>query len=150
VFVGDGPLRTLLESKGVGWNVPLLFLGFRNQTELPEAYAIADVMVLPSEGSETWGLVVNESLACGTPVVVSDAAGCASDLVIEGQTGAVYPVGDTLALADALQRVLAAPPPRDAIRKLIEAYSVSAAAQGVLEAVNWVAAKKPFRQASLK
>jgi glycosyltransferase involved in cell wall biosynthesis len=150
VFAGDGPLRALLESRGHEWNVPLTFLGFRNQTELPEAYAIADVMILPSDGSETWGLVVNEALACGTPVVVSAAVGCAPDLVVEGQTGATYPMGDTLALADALQSVLAKPPSRAAIRAKIETYSVTAAARGVLDAVYWVAEKMPSRRADVK
>ena len=133
VFVGDGPLRVFLETFGRDSNVPLTFLGFRNQTELPEAYVIADVLLLPSE-SETWGLVVNEALACGTPVVVSDAAGCAPDLVIEGQTGSIFPKGDTAALADALHGVLTKPPPREAISRRIADYSVAAAARGVLEA----------------
>lgn len=137
VFAGDGPLRTLLEAKGGESNVPLTFLGFRNQTELPEDYAMADALVLPSE-SETWGLVVNEALACGTPVVVSDAVGCAPDLVIEGQTGAVYPVGDTLTLADALQRVLNTPPDQRSIKAMADAYSVDAAARGVLDAMDWL------------
>ena len=150
VFAGDGPLRTLLEGKGHEWNVPLTFLGFRNQTELPEAYALADVMVLPSDGSETWGLVVNEALACGTPVVVSDAVGCAPDLVVEGQTGAAYPVGNTLALADALQSTLADQPTRAAIREKIEAYSVPAAAQGVLDAVTSLSEKMTSRRVAMK
>ncbi len=149
VIAGDGPLRTLLEAKGREWNVPLSFLGFRNQTELPEAYSIADVMVLPSEGSETWGLVVNEALACGTLVVVSDAVGCAPDLVIERQTGLVYPVGDTLALADALQNVLAEPARGEEIPKIVDMYSVFAAAQGVMDAVAGVTKDRTGRGNSL-
>lgn len=143
VFAGDGPLHGMLEARGNERGVPLVFLGFRNQTELPEAYATADVLALPSEGSETWGLVVNEALACGTPVVVSDAVGCAPDLVVERETGAVYPVGDTQALADALRRVLAAPPRCEALQKKIDAYSVPAAAGGVLEALSRLARNVP-------
>jgi glycosyltransferase involved in cell wall biosynthesis len=139
VFAGDGSLRDSLEEQGNEWNVPLVFLGFRNQTALPEAYVLADVMVLPSE-SETWGLVVNEALACGTPVVVSDAVGCAPDLVREGETGAVYPVGDIPALADALQQVLSNPPDQRSIQAVADTYSVTAAAQGVLDAMGWLAA----------
>lgn len=150
VFAGDGPLRSILAAQANSTGVPLIFLGFRNQTELPEAYATADVMVLPSEGSETWGLVVNEALACGTPVVVSDAVGCAPDLPIEGETGAVYPMRDTQALADALRRVLAAPPPREAIRRKIDAYSVPAAARGVLEAVAQLSKNVPQIHTSLR
>lgn len=137
VFAGDGPLRSALEARGHETEVPLVFLGFRNQTELPEAYAMADLMVLPS-GTETWGLVVNEALACGTPVVVSDAVGCAPDLVVEGQTGAIYPVGDTWTLAGVLHRVLSAPPDRQSIEAMVGAYSVTAAARGVRDAMDWL------------
>ncbi len=145
VLAGDGPLRQQMEAKANMWGVPLVILGFRNQSELPEIYVAADVMVLTS-GSETWGLVVNEALACGTPVVVSDAVGCTPDLVIEGKTGLVYPLGDTMALADALQRVLTRPPPPVALHDRICAYSVPAAARGILDAVKGVARKKATRR----
>ena len=78
VWAGDGPDRPLLEHFGKSLDVPMIFLGFCNQSELPAVYMAADVLVLPSEGSETWGLVVNAAMACGTPCVVSDACGCAS------------------------------------------------------------------------
>jgi len=137
VIVGDGPLRGALEEEARTLHVPVAFLGFRNQTELPNFYAMSDVLVLPSE-SETWGLVVNESLACDTPVVVSDAVGCVPDLVLESQTGATYPAGNIPELANALQRVLASPPSCDSMKAVSDAYSVSAAARGVLEASNWL------------
>lgn len=133
VFVGDGPLRCKLENQGRERNVPLIFQGFRNQTELPESYVAADVLVLPS-GSETWGLVVNEALASGTPVVVSDAVGCAPDLVTEGETGAVYPVGDIAMLADALKRTLVIKRQSPQIFRKADNYSIHKAAQGILDA----------------
>lgn len=148
VLAGDGPLRQQMEANANMWDVPVVSLGFRNQSELPVIYVAADVMALTS-GSETWGLVVNEALACGTPVVVSDAVGCTPDLVIEGKTGLVYPLGDTMALADALQRVLAGPPPPAALRGRIDAYSVPAAARGILDAVEGVARKKATRRGVL-
>lgn len=137
VLVGDGPLRNLLQVKSNEFDVPTRFIGFQNQTQLPESYVCADLIVLPSS-SETWGLVVNESLACGTPVVVSDAVGCAPDLVYEGKTGAVFPVGNTLALAEALKRVLEAPPEKRAIKAIADLYSVNAAAKGVCDAAKWL------------
>lgn len=137
VFAGDGPLRGALEESARTLNVPVAFMGFRNQTELPEVYAMSDLLVLPSE-SETWGLVVNEALACGTPVVVSDAVGCAPDLVTEGQTGATYPVGSISGLANALQRVLETPPPLECMKAVSVAYSVAAAASGVIAAAEWL------------
>src|SRR2546430_3298455 len=81
------------------------FLGFRNQSELPSFYDLCDVFVLPST-SEPWGLVVNEAMAAGRPVVVSDQVGCARDLVQNGLNGFIFPVGDVEALAHALTRVL--------------------------------------------
>ena len=56
------------------------FAGFLNQTEVSRAYVAADVLVLPSDYSETWGLVVNEAMASGLPCIVSDHCGCAEDL----------------------------------------------------------------------
>jgi glycosyltransferase involved in cell wall biosynthesis len=56
------------------------FAGFLNQTEISKAYVAADVLVLPSDYSETWGLVVNEAMASGLTCIISDRCGCARDL----------------------------------------------------------------------
>ena len=66
-----------------------------------------DVLVLPSDSRETWGLVVNEAMAAGLPVVVSDAAGCSPDLVHAGQNGFTYPCGDVGSLTDRLEQLVA-------------------------------------------
>jgi glycosyltransferase involved in cell wall biosynthesis len=78
--------------------------GFLNQSELPAAYVAADVLVLPSE-SETWGLAVNEAMACGLPAIVSDVVGCAPDLIEEGRTGFTFALGDTAQLAQRLKKL---------------------------------------------
>src|SRR5260370_33469534 len=85
--------------------VALHQLGFCNQTAMPVAYAAADLLVLPSEGDETWGLVANEALACGRPVVLSDAVGSAPDLVGAGTSGRLFLAGCTGALAAAIRAV---------------------------------------------
>ena len=73
---------------------------------MPGAYAVADALALPS-ATETWGLVVNEAMACGLPVAASDTVGCVPDLVDEGVTGTSYPAGGGVgALAGALERLL--------------------------------------------
>jgi glycosyltransferase involved in cell wall biosynthesis len=74
------------------------FTGFLNQTEVSQAYVAADCLILPSDYSETWGLVVNEAMASGLPCIISDRSGCAPDLGNAGRN-AVFPFGNTSDLA---------------------------------------------------
>jgi len=107
LFIGDGDQRTAIEQRAIeqGTRSAVTIAGFVNQQELPDWYAAADALVLPSDARETWGLVVNEAMAAGLPVVVSDAAGCSVDLVRDGENGFTYPCGDVAALADRLALV---------------------------------------------
>ena len=75
---------------------------FQNQTKLPKFYAEADIFVLPSGYGETWGLVVNEAMLYGKPVIVSDLVGCGDDLVTD-KNGFRVPFGDINALSHAIQ-----------------------------------------------
>jgi glycosyltransferase involved in cell wall biosynthesis len=84
------------------------FAGFRNQSELPRFFQLADVFVLPSR-HEPWGLIVNEVMAAGCPAIVSTDVGCHADLITDGIEGCVFPVGNIAALADALHRVFSTP-----------------------------------------
>ncbi|MEM2591482.1 MAG: glycosyltransferase family 4 protein [Thermofilaceae archaeon] len=119
VFAGEGPLRTALETeaKSLGIADRVRFLGFVNQSQLPAVYRAADLMVLSSE-YETFGVVVNEAMLCGCPVVVSDQVGARYDLVQVGQTGFIYPCGDVDALAAILREVL---PDRERLKQMGEA-----------------------------
>ncbi|HUA32241.1 MAG TPA: glycosyltransferase family 4 protein [Candidatus Binataceae bacterium] len=106
LFVGDGEERAALETRAAelpGESVRLL--GFRNQTELPALFDLADLFVLPSE-REPWGLVLNEAMNAACPLVVSDHVGAAPDLVANGVNGFVYPCGDIAALADRISKVI--------------------------------------------
>jgi len=107
IFAGDGPLRTTLEqrSRDLGVADRVRFLGFVNQMGLPAVYVASDLLVLPSD-YEPFGLVVNEAMLCGRPVIVSDRIGARYDLVREGETGSVFPCGDVEALADTLRSLL--------------------------------------------
>jgi len=100
LFAGDGPLRPGLEALAASLGVRAHFAGFMNQKRMPDAYAVADVLILPSDAGETWGLVVNEAMASGLPAIVSDRVGCSSDLVIPDDTGYIYSFGDLEALRD--------------------------------------------------
>ncbi len=136
-FAGSGELQGALAETAAAAGVPVRFHGFVNQSELPGIYTSADVIVLPSDGRETWGLVVNEAMACGVPAIVSDAVGCGPDLVEPGVTGEIFPLGDVPALADALEAVLSFKRDRTraALAGRMQTYSPERAAQGIAGAV---------------
>jgi len=119
VYAGDGPLKNDIEAEAKALNIAerVRFLGFVNQSGLPQVYCASDLLVLPSE-YEPFGVVVNEMMLCGRGVVVSDRVGAKFDLIREGETGFVYPCGDVDALANLLRRTLS---DREALRKYGEA-----------------------------
>jgi glycosyltransferase involved in cell wall biosynthesis len=135
LVAGAGPLQGSMASLSKELGIRTVFLGFCNQSAMPEAYAASDMLVLPSDGRETWGLVANEALACGVPLVVSEACGCAPDLVADRAVGRTFPVGNISVLADALQSLIENPPPKTNIVARAERYSVAAAAGGIQRAV---------------
>ena len=136
-FVGDGSERAAIERRARERAVRVRLLGFRNQSQLASLYAAADLLVLSSD-SETWGLVVNEAMACGLPAVVSDAVGCASAMIDERLTGFSYPCGDVSALAERLERgaaLRADPASQAAFAERSLAHSPARAAEATLAAV---------------
>ncbi|MEM7306329.1 MAG: glycosyltransferase family 4 protein [Planctomycetota bacterium] len=146
LFVGEGPQRVVLERRvrELGWG-SVRFLGFRNQTELPALYDLCDAFVLPS-AFETWGLVLNEAMNAGRPVIASDAVGAVPDLVLSGETGYVFPSGDAEALSQSLRRVLDDPEHArrlgEGARRAVEAYGLDAAHRGLLRALDFVCARE--------
>lgn len=147
VFAGDGPLRTDLERrvKELGLGERIRFLGFVNQTKLPEVYAASDMLVLPSE-YEAWGLVVNEAMVCGIPAVVSDRVGANLDLITPGVTGDVFPMGNVEALAEILLRYMSYPERTRAMgqsaRSRMENWSYREHFAGIVGAIERVASRK--------
>lgn len=139
LFVGDGESRKSLEDYTARRDVSnVRFTGFVNQSMLPMYYGLADVVVLPSR-AETWGLVVNEAMACDCAVVVSDVCGCTPDLVHEGENGYIFPAGDVEALSEIL-RQLANDPERiqamkRASKEIITDWSPDICAARIAEAV---------------
>jgi glycosyltransferase involved in cell wall biosynthesis len=113
VIAGEGSLRRELknEARRLGIHERTRFSGYVRAEEAPVYYALADLLVLPSvtmpTGKETWGLVVNEAMNQGVPVVATDAVGAAAGgLVQSGVTGFVVPERDSEALAQAMKRIL--------------------------------------------
>jgi glycosyltransferase involved in cell wall biosynthesis len=139
LIAGDGPLRPAMERRAEELGLSdVHFAGFLNQSDLPHAYAAADVFVLPSKLHETWGLVVNEAMNFSLPVVVSDKVGCGADLVRSGANGFVVAHGEVSDLADAIARLVDDPELRARFgatsRKLIARYSIEACADGIVAA----------------
>ena len=137
LFLGNGELREELERFAAEAGVRAHFAGFVNQSELPKHYAAGDVLVLPSL-SEPRGLVVNEAMACGLPVIASDRVGAIGDLVQHGENAFVFPAGDANALAAALDRITD-PALRARMaarsRELIAPWDYAHGVEGVLEAL---------------
>ncbi|ARK11362.1 glycosyltransferase family 4 protein [Fibrella sp. ES10-3-2-2] len=108
VLVGDGHLRAELTQYIHEQALQSVYLtGFINQAEIGAYYAAADLYVMCSTEEETWGLSTNEAMNFRLPLVLSDAIGCAADLVREGINGYSYPCGDIEQLTDRLSRILA-------------------------------------------
>lgn len=141
LMVGDGALRPPCERIARDRGLPVTFTGFLNQSQIAQAYAASDCLVLPSDYGETWGLVVNEAMACGLPAIVSDRVGCHLDLVAPGRTGEVFCFGDRRALAQRLGSFAASPEEvtrmGGAARELVGKYSVASAVEGTVEAVEY-------------
>jgi glycosyltransferase involved in cell wall biosynthesis len=141
VVAGAGQLENELKKAAEREGVRASFLGFVNQSRMPAIYASADVLVLPSS-QETWGLVVNEAMACGVPAVVSKVVGCAPDLVEDGSTGAIFDEGNIEGCAAAIDKVLSLNV-GDLRRRLAERmviYSPAGAAEGIVRAARALAA----------
>lgn len=107
IIAGDGVLEKTL--KKVYGELPyIIFIPFQNQSKMPALYMMADVFVLPSQGPcETWGLAVNEAMASSKTVLVSDACGCAPDLVRDGINGYIFKSNDENDLLLKIQMLLA-------------------------------------------
>jgi glycosyltransferase involved in cell wall biosynthesis len=139
VVLGDGPERTALErlARETGVAESVHFMGFRQYPELPAFYALARAFILPSL-TEPWGLVVNEAMACGIPVLASETAGCARDLVVPGETGWRFAPRDTQALAARLCRLAEEPALSqrmgDAARRFIADWGPERFASGLEQA----------------
>jgi glycosyltransferase involved in cell wall biosynthesis len=107
LLVGNGvdedQLKSLTGNSASAGNIH--FLDFKNQSYMPVLYQAADLFCLPSK-SETWGLSVNEAMACGKAILASDTVGCAVDLVKNAQNGAIFKAGDVNDLAEKLQQLI--------------------------------------------
>jgi glycosyltransferase involved in cell wall biosynthesis len=151
LFAGSGMERESLEQKvrETGWS-SVKFLGFQNQTELPRIFDLCDLFVMPSH-AEPWGLVVNEVMNAGKPVIASTAVGCARDLIAEGENGWSFPAGDVNELQRVLRMAFARPEMLPAMgqRSLerISRWGFAEDIEGLLLAANTLARAKALGKA---
>lgn len=134
----EGPLRARVRESS---SAPVHFAGFRPQTELPRFYDLADLVVVPSR-FESWGLVVNEAMACSAPVLASTAVGAAPDLIAEGRTGWTFKAGSTPELSRRLRELVFEPKRQSALKQVgaaarerVESWDFEADANGLFHAL---------------
>jgi glycosyltransferase involved in cell wall biosynthesis len=106
VLVGDGELRETIEDRieKAGLRNYVHLPGYLPYSQLPPHYAMADIFVHTAV-REQWGVSVNEAMVCGVPVVTSSSVGAARDLIRDGESGFVFPVGDPDALARKIEKL---------------------------------------------
>lgn len=138
VFAGDGISREELTRRAKEIRPgTVCFRGFAQREELAGLYALAETLVLPTQ-SDPWGLVVNEAMACGLPIIVSDVAGCSADLVEDGWNGYIVPPRNSEKLSVAINSLLRQPEIRQRMSahslERIRKYSPEACADGLAAA----------------
>ena len=129
VIIGDGPLRPMLEAhrRRLGLDMNVHMPGFIQYESLPTYYGLATALVMPSI-TDQWGLVVNEAMASGLPVLVSTGSGAAQDLVDQGKNGYTFDPLSTEQLAQQMIALSSAPAAQieemgASSRAIIEAYT---------------------------
>jgi 1,2-diacylglycerol 3-alpha-glucosyltransferase len=106
VFAGNGPSKGELECQAQQVSPGMVcFPGFLHREDIAGLYALADALILPTH-TDPWGLVVNEAMACGLPIIVTNVAGCSADLVEDGWNGFVVPPNDSEELRAAMESLL--------------------------------------------
>jgi len=140
LFVGDGIEQSELEARAAAIHPGAVrFAGFAHREQLAVYYALADALVFPTH-TDPWGLVVNEAMACGIPIVATDAGGCVADLVQDGWNGYVVPKRNPEKLAEALAKVSTVPELNAVMgsrsTQRIEQNSLEACAGGFVAALN--------------
>lgn len=140
VFVGGGSCRQALEREAAAVSPGMIrFTGFIQRDDLANYYALAEALVLPTH-SDPWGLVVNEAMACGLPIIVSEIAGCARDLVKPMWNGFHVPAGDPLSLNAAMADLAMRPDLRETMgsnsKQHISRFTPEIWAESVATAIN--------------
>jgi len=126
IFVGSGQLdHELRATTKDAQNIHLV--GFKNQSEMPIWYRVADMLCLPSKGpGETWGLAVNEAMACGCSAIVSDRVGCGEDLILATEFGTIVPFDQPSTWGRSMADLIESSAPKARIVEHIQHFRVDA------------------------
>ncbi len=145
VLAGAGPERPRLEALGAELGVRLVLAPHLPWERIAERYVIADVFALLSR-HEPWGVAVNEAAAAGLPLVLSDRVGAAFDLLEDGRNGALVPVDDPHAAADALEGLVADREGRRAAgavsRELVRSWGYEPSIENLVAVIRRVAGRQ--------
>lgn len=139
VLAGSGEMQSELDAM-IARTGPagVVMPGFINQQDMPKLLGACDIFVLPSE-NEPWGLIVNEAMCAGLPVVVSSEVGCVADLVRQGENGFSFALGDIDALTGALRSIISDTRLRAAMSRrsveIIEGWNYHCCLDGLRQAV---------------
>lgn len=141
-IAGDGSLRARVEAIAAKPDCHITYLGRLSGDDVLRSYLAADLLVLPSL-FEPWGLVINEAMACGLPVIVSDRVGCVDDLVRPGETGLIVGAGREIDLASAIRQLARDEPARrhmgQAAERLISNWTLGNEARNIVSAWHEIA-----------
>ncbi len=155
VLLGDGPLRSALEAKRDALDLRdcVVMPGFKQVADLPAYYALARAFVHPST-IEPWGLVVNEAMACGLPVLVSNKCGCAPELVRDGVNGFIFDPLDVEGMARNMARVSASDFPQAAFgeksEEIVAEWCPERFARGLSQAIEAALNLPPVSSSSVE
>ena len=138
VLAGSGPMESTLRREGARRGLKVVFAGFCQREELAQYYRTSDVFILPSE-SEPWGLVVNEAMEFGLPVILSNQVGSVPALLHEGMNGLSFPAGDPGALAQCIERLAGTEELRksmgEASAQIVKSQSIDSWCEAVVRAI---------------
>lgn len=144
LVIGNGELMGEAQAYSAQHKLNVRFTGFLNQSQLPAAYSLSHCLILASDYDETWGLVVNEAMACGLPAIVSQRSGCHLDLVKDGTSGYTFKFGNIEELALKMQQIKSLSTQdynnlcRQAQQNVLENYSISVASAGLQSALKTI------------
>lgn len=140
LIVGAGNQKNELKNLCIEGDISdVFFVGFKQKEELSQYYAVADLFVLPST-QEVWGLVLNEAMACGLPVIATSSVGASKDLIIDGQNGFIVSPKNTQQLYNASKNILdsgAGPKMGNCSKKIIEKFSIQNSASSFVKTINF-------------